>query len=107
MKKKGESRANQRREINREELKRFLSERGKVDYIFDCVEKLEDLSNPMEGVEVQRVSKAIDARLRLLNKYLPDEKAVELKNADGEVFKTQTAIEWTIQPVKPIDESDS
>ena len=30
------------REINREELRRYLAERGKVSYIFDTIEKLED-----------------------------------------------------------------
>ncbi len=97
--KSGNSRANARREINREELKLFLSERGRVDYIFDNLEKLEDLNTAMESVEVQRVSKAIDARLRLLNKYLPDEKSVEIKNEEGGEFKTSGSVTFTFNPV--------
>lgn len=95
--KKGHNRANQNREIRREEIKRYLSERGKVDYIFENVDKLEDLTCEMEQAEISRISKAIDTRLKLLNKYLPDEKSVELKNADGESFKTDN--KWTIEVV--------
>jgi len=99
--KKGESRANQNREIKREEIKRYLAERGRVSYVFDIVEKLEDLSVPLDNGDITRLGKAIDSRLRLLNKYLPDEKSVELKNADGESFKTDN--KWVIEIVSPGD----
>ena len=42
------------REINREELKRYLSERGKLSYIFDNLEKLEDQTTEMDSVAVAR-----------------------------------------------------
>ena len=83
------------REINREELRRYLSERGKVSYIFDTIEKLEDQNVELEGSAVSRLSIAINARLSLLKKYLPDEKSVEIKNADGETFKTDS--KWTVE----------
>jgi hypothetical protein len=83
------------REINREELKRYLSERGKLSYIFDNLEKLEDQSIEMDSVAVARLNSANSTRLALLKKYLPDEKSVEIKNADGEEFKTDS--KWTIE----------
>ena len=83
------------REINREELKRYLSERGKLSYIFDNLEKLEDQTIEMDSVTVARINSANSTRLALLKKYLPDEKSVEIKNADGETFKSDG--KWTVE----------
>lgn len=87
--------ANKRRAINKEELKRYLSERGKLSYIFDNLEKLEDLTKEMDSVTVSRLNAANSTRLALLKKYLPDEKSVEIKNADGETFKSDS--KWTVE----------
>ena len=93
--KKSTTTANKRREIDREELKRYLAERGKLSYIFDNLEKLEDLTLEMDNVMVSRLNAANSARLSLLKKYLPDEKSVELKNAEGEEFKTDS--KWVVE----------
>ena len=87
--------AAKRREINREELKRYLAERGKLSHIFDNLEKLEDEAVELDGVMVSRLNSATSTRLALLKKYLPDEKSVEIKNADGETFKTDG--KWTVE----------
>lgn len=79
----GATKKSKEREVRRDELRRYISEQGKVHYIFETIGKLEDLSNPLEPVEVQRLGKAIDSRLKLLNKYLPDIKAVEVSGEDG------------------------
>ena len=83
------------REINREELRRYLSERGKLSHIFDNLEKLEDQTIEMDSVAVARINSANSTRLALLKKYLPDEKSVEIKNADGETFKTDG--KWIVE----------
>jgi hypothetical protein len=83
------------REINREELRRYLAERGKLSYIFDNLEKLEDQSIEMDSVAVARINSANSTRLALLKKYLPDEKSVEIKNAEGETLKTDS--KWTVE----------
>ncbi len=87
--------ANKRREVNKEELRRYLSENNKVRQIIDNIEKLEDVTIPLEQVEVSRLNGAITHRLSLLRKYLPDEKTVEIKNAEGEEFKTDS--KWTVE----------
>jgi hypothetical protein len=87
--------AAKRREINREELKRYLAERGKLSYIFDNLEKLEDETLELDSTMVSRLNSANSTRLALLKKYLPDEKSVEIKNAEGEEFKTDS--KWTIE----------
>ena len=85
------------REIQREELRRYLAERGKLSYIFDNLEKLENQSIEMDNAMVSRLNSANSTRLALLKKYLPDEKSVEIKNAEGETFKSDT--KWQIEIV--------
>jgi hypothetical protein len=87
--------AAKRREINREELKRYLSENNKIRQVIKNVEKLEDETIEMDNVMVSRLNSATATRLALLKKYLPDEKSVELKNAEGETFKTDS--KWTVE----------
>lgn len=87
--------ANKRREVNKEELRRYLSENNKVRQVIDNIEKLEDVAIPLEQVEVSRLNSAITHRLSLLKKYLPDEKSIEIKNAEGETFKSDS--KWTVE----------
>lgn len=87
--------ANRRREVNKEELRRYLSENNKVRQIIDNIEKLEDVNIELDNITVSRINSAIQHRLSLLKKYLPDEKSVELKNAEGETFKTDS--NWTVE----------
>lgn len=87
--------ANKRRAVNKEELRRYLSENNKVRQIINNIEKLEDVATTMEPVEVTRINSAITHRLSLLKKYLPDEKSIEIKNAEGETFKSDS--KWTVE----------
>ena len=93
--KRGNNTKKTARAINKEELKRYLSERGKVSHIFDLLEKVDDQSIPLEPIDLQRYKLSIDTRLSLLKKYLPDEKSVEVKNEEGGTFKTDS--KWQIE----------
>ncbi len=92
---RGDNTKKTQRGVHKEELIRFLSERGRLSYIFDNLEKLEDLTVEMDSATVSRLNSANSTRLALLKKYLPDEKSVEIKNAEGEEFKTDS--KWTIE----------
>ena len=83
----GQSRANQNREIKKEELKLYLAERGRVQYIFDNIEKLEDLNQAMDSVEVQRIRTATDQRVKLLDKYMPS-----VKSEDADTGSTDNVV---------------
>ena len=87
--------ANKRRAVNKEELRRYLSEKNKVRQIIDNIEKLEDVAIEMDNLTISRINSAVSHRLSLLKKYLPDEKSVELKNAEGETFKSDS--KWTVE----------
>lgn len=67
------------REIRREELITFLKERGKLDYVFDIIVKLEDPTIELDALQIQRLRAALDTRVKLLGKYLPDVKAIEMQ----------------------------
>jgi hypothetical protein len=79
----GVSRANANKAIRQEALREQLAEQCRVQHIVDNIVKLEDLSNPLEANDISRITKANEQRLKLLNKYLPDLRSVELSGPEG------------------------
>jgi len=63
-----------RKQQRKEELRTYLSNRGKVDYVLDNIEKIEglDCSSADFQKELAKLKTANEQRIRLLNKYLPD-----------------------------------
>lgn len=88
---------NKNRAIRQEALRESLQAGGHIQHVLDICNELNDLSVPMENVDVQRKKTVIDTKLKLISKYLPDTKSVELSNKDGESFKTDN--KWTIEVV--------
>lgn len=84
--KHGNSRSNAIREVRREELRKYLAERGRLDYVFDNIEKIEALDTSQEVFknELDKLRVANEQRLKLINKYLPDLKAQEMEHSLGE-----------------------
>ncbi len=74
--KSGETAAQANRRIRQEALRDQLAEQCRVQHVLVSIEKLEDLDSELAMVEVQRIKGAIDSRLKLINKYLPDQKEV-------------------------------
>jgi hypothetical protein len=71
------TRAQRERGIRQDELRAYLAERGRVDYVFDNIEKIEELDPETEQYfdkRLQQLKIANEQRIRLLNKYLPDMK---------------------------------
>ena len=71
------TRAQRERGIRQDELRTFISERGKLSYIFDNLEKIEELDPETDQYfdkRLQQLKIANEQRIRLLNKYLPDMK---------------------------------
>lgn len=86
----GISRANQNRKIRQDELREYLSARGKLGYIFDNIEKLEDLSQEFDACTVQRIKAATDTRVKMLDKYLP---SLQNTTLDGDLKTSIEVIE--------------
>lgn len=67
------------RHERQEALREYLSERGKINYIFDNIEKLEKQYLELEASQIQALAKATEIRMKLVDKYLPSEKYLELQ----------------------------
>ena len=78
-----------------EDHRLYLSEHNGIKQIIDRVVKIEETGLHMEPQELQAQKIALDARLKLLNKFLPDLKAVEISNdpeGDGFIVKVERVI---------------
>lgn len=66
--------AQARKQVRREEMRVFLSERGKVQYVLENIEKIEQLDTGSANFQkdLLKLKTANEQRLKLLNKYLPD-----------------------------------
>lgn len=77
------TRANMNRKIRQEALREQLSKQKHVEQVIVNVKKLEEQGASMDGAEAQALKYATDARLKLINKYLPDLKSTELTGEGG------------------------
>ena len=69
------TRAQRERGIRQDELRAYLAERGRLEYVFDNIEEIEQLdpeSDQHFDKRLQQLKIANEQRIRLLNKYLPD-----------------------------------
>ena len=80
----GHSKANRQRKLRTDELRLYLSERGKLSYVFDNIEKIEGLDVKSDDFQkdLLKLRTANEQRIKLLNKYLPDAKEEVESTAD-------------------------
>jgi len=84
----GVSRAAENKRIRQEALRDQLASQKHVEKVVDSIGKLEDLNTELEPNNANRLKAAIDSRLKLINKYLPDLKATEHSGQiDSEVIR--------------------
>lgn len=68
---------NKNRAIRQEALREQLSKQKHVEQVIKNIKKMEGQGAAMEPTELNAMKYATDARLKLINKYLPDLKATE------------------------------
>lgn len=75
----GDSRntATRRRQARQEELREQLRAKGLEQHVLECARKLHDEYKTLEASQIQSLKASADLRLKMMNKYLPDLKAVE------------------------------
>ena len=78
------TRAQQNRAMRQEELRNLLANQGHLQHVLEICNELNEPSNALEASMVNRKKIVIDTKLKLLNKYLPDLKAVEVSGEGGE-----------------------
>lgn len=71
------------RAIRQEALREQLSKQKHVEQVIKNIKKLEKEGAAMETSELSALKTAIDSRLKLVNKYLPDLKSTELTGEGG------------------------
>lgn len=79
------TRQQRERGIRQDELRAYLAERGRLDYVFDNIEKIEQLDPETDqhfDKRLQQLKIANEQRIRLLNKYLPDMKEEQSEITD-------------------------
>jgi hypothetical protein len=86
----GITRANENRRIRQEALREQLSNKQLLQQVILIAEKLEDLDgkiNPenseIDALKITRLKHSADLKLKLVNKYLPDLKAMEMDMDNG------------------------
>ena len=84
--------ATRRRQAHREEVLEKLRNAGLIQKVLEDADKLADESIEIDSVMAQRIKAANDLRLKMISKWLPDVKAVEVTGEEGGPVQTVTRI---------------
>jgi|JI10StandDraft_1071094.scaffolds.fasta_scaffold1098019_2 hypothetical protein len=91
--------ADHNRAIRKDALREQLANGKHLEHVIDMANKIADHDELIESDMLARYKIAIDTKLRLINKYLPDVKAVEITGEDGgPVLYTKTKVELVRSP---------
>ena len=93
------TRAQLNRKIRQDALRDELSSRGLLQQALDAIDRISDLDSELDSEKVNRLKIANEQRLKLINKYLPDLKAVEI-SGDEDNPLTITKVERVIVNAK-------
>ena len=80
----GVTRAQKIRQERRDSLRELLSAQGHEQHVLELLEQLRNLDEELDSVKVQRLSKFIDTKMKLIAKYLPDDKEPTDVNLGGQ-----------------------
>ena len=79
----GQTVAQKNRAVRQESLRELLQAQGHLQHVIELLDHLADLDKKLDAQEIQRIKTVIDAKLKLIGKYLPDLKAMELTGDEG------------------------
>lgn len=99
------STAAKNRKIRQDTLRELLSNQKLVEKVVEIAKKLDEQGAVMEPQEIQAKKAAADLNLKLINKYLPDVRTVELTGDGGGAVETDN--KWTVEFVNASPESKS
>lgn len=80
--------------MRQEQLREYLSSRNLIEHVVGLADKLSDQTQEIPSDMVARHKIAIDTKLKLINKYLPDLKAVELTGEGGDPMAVKYTFSW-------------
>lgn len=94
--------ANKNRKIRQDALREQLGKQKLVEKVLDIAKKFEEHGKSMEASEIQALRASADIRMKLINKYLPDLKSMEISGDEDNPLAI-SKIERTIVSPKPSD----
>lgn len=77
------NRATRNKQERQESLRELLSKQGHLQHVVDLCAEVANDNNDLDPLMVQRKKIVIDTKLKLINKYLPDLKGVEISGEGG------------------------
>ena len=66
-----------------EALREMLSKKCTVEQVIEISNKIAELGGELDALAVTRLKAAADLKMKLISKYLPDVKAVEISGEGG------------------------
>lgn len=72
------------RRIRQENLREQLSQGKHVEHVIEISEKLREPESPLEPADIQRLKASADIKLKLIDKYLPSLKQVDMSLSNDE-----------------------
>jgi len=69
---------NRNRKVRQDNLRESLAVGGHVQHVIDISDKLLDVKQELDQIQVTRLKASADIKLKLIDKYLPGLKQVEL-----------------------------
>lgn len=93
-----ETRAQLNRKVRQEALREQLAAKGLLQQVIESVEVIANLDNELDSLQLQRLKVANDHRLKMVDKYLPDLKAVELAGDQDNPITIKEIINSLVQP---------
>ncbi len=94
----GKSRANKNRAVRQEAMREQIAAQGHEQHVVEMLNKVMDLDLQLDTFELKRYEVALNAKLALMRKYVPDLKATEITGEGG--AKLPDSISITLHKAK-------
>ncbi len=89
-----ETRAQLNRKVRKEALREQLAAQGHVQHVVDILEKLGNPASDVEAEMLERYKVVLNAKFKLISKYLGDDKSIEVTGDPEAPLLTGIAIEF-------------
>ena len=99
--KSGETRAQANRRIRQDALREQLKVSGHITQLVDNTRKLQDLEQELDSNQIQRLRASNDTHKYVIDKYLPNLKAIEVSGDPENPIETK----WTVEFINASPES--
>jgi len=86
------------RKLRQDALREMLSKKCTVQQVLGNIQKMEEQGETMDPQGLTALKYATDTRLKLINKYIPDMKSIEVVDEDGNNALPKSVIINVVDP---------